>query len=190
MSVTDFFCSFPPAETITAWATVALAIFAFVSALYAKRHWIEARNQFQEIKRSTDMDVALRMLARCDDPDVISAERGVNELYRAGALKSRADLETWAASQAPVAKENAARFISTISTTFEHVGAVARNVPSASTVLIEYLCLRVPELYDNLSALIDEDRKRAPLAHSDFKALADSCREFAKRTGVQGVAAT
>jgi hypothetical protein len=177
-----FSCSFLPAESITAGATVALAALALASAIYARLLWLEARKQFEELKRSTDMDVVLRMLARCDDPDVIQAEQGIKELNRAGALASRAQLEAWAAGQPVETRNNAARFISTILTTFEHVGVVARNVPSAAAVLIDYLSLRAPELYDDLASIIDEDRQRTPLAHSDFKALSDSCREFAVRT--------
>jgi hypothetical protein len=172
----------PAPDYITPWATVALAILALVSAIYARRLWIEATKQFAESKRSTDLDIALRMLDTCDAPGLVEAERIVGALHREGTLTSLESFRTWFKSASEDQKSKAKEAISSVLTVYEHLGIVVRKAPAISDILVDYLCLRVPILFDSLRVIVQADRGIGPTAHCEFEGFAEACRAFAKQT--------
>jgi hypothetical protein len=173
----------PSADVVTASATVALALLALASAIYARRLWIEATKQFAEMERSTDLDIALRLLARCDDPEIVDAEGHLGDLQRAGVFASRDSLSTWLRNTNSDLKAQTQKETAKIFTLYEHVGIVVRKVPATTEILVDYLCLRVPALWDSLSVIVELDRNMAPVCHGEFEQLAKACREFAERSG-------
>jgi len=168
------------AEVVTAGATVALAILAFASAVYAKRLWLEARAQFSELKRSTDMDIALRMLQRCDQRDLIIAEQLIEESGLSGQPVGGLAVLRWLKEMPDVERERLEKATNVVLHAYEHIGIVVRTSPAVEKILADYLCLRAPVMFDCLKPIISIDRLRSKIVHAEFEEFVAVCREVAK----------
>jgi hypothetical protein len=175
----------PPSwtDTVVAVSTFGLAVLALASAIYARLLWLEARKQFAELKRSTDTDVTLRILERCDELRLTEAEAYVRQIHRDGTLLSFAIYVDWLQSLPSAERARAMARVNDVFTLYEQIGMVVRKVPSCQDVVIEHLALRAPEMLRFLRALLDESRKNAPLNSCEFERLALACDAFATRSG-------
>ena len=168
-------------DITTALATVVLAIFAIVSALFAARLWIEARKQFDENRRSTDMDIALRMLALSDDSEVREGEAAVMALYKEGKLANLDVFLAWRNNLESESRLKLFHHVSAVTTTYEHIGIIVRHTPAIKDIVLDYLCGRAPALFRVLKPLIEEDRTKGSAEISiEFERLANDCTEYAR----------
>ena len=167
-------------DVLTAIATTVLAVFAIISAVFAGRLWVEAR-------KARDVETALRMLDRCDNPDLLYAEIGLSFLVRDGILRDLKTFNDWFATRTPETKKEIMRQHSLILNTYEHVGIVVRKYPGAAPLLVDYLSLRAPLAFNAMKVFIDQDRTHNPIVHGEFENLARACERFS-RTGADGTA--
>jgi hypothetical protein len=164
-------------DAVAAVSTLALAALALASAVYARRLWVESQKQFAELRRSTDTDIALRMLDRCDESALTDAEQILTEFFTRWPSPSWEAFDRALSALADADRVKVWQSAMLVLTEYEHIGLVARHFPAAGDILVDYLCLRATQSFDALRPVVAHHRERGPAAHNDFERFAGLCRQ-------------
>lgn len=168
-------------DVVAALSTLALAVLALASAVYARRLWIESQRQFTELRRATDTDIALRLLDRCDAPHLTEAEQILNEFFTRWPSPNWTAFDNAMKALADADRSKVWQSAMLVLTEYEHIGLVARHVPAAGDILVDYLYLRATQSFDELRPIILRHREREPASYNEFERFAARCRDFAAR---------
>jgi hypothetical protein len=159
----------PPPNTL-AWLTF---IAAALAAAFALGLWRQA-------KRTTNIETALRLLERCDAPDVQKGEMQIGWLKEQGHLSNFAAYEAWLNTLSFDDQNEVVKLVNLVLYCYEHIGLVVRKTNSREVIAIitDYISLRCPRLFDALQPHILKGRAvSGHLAFADFEYLAQLCRE-------------
>jgi hypothetical protein len=164
-------------DVVAALSTFVLAALALASAIYARRLWLESQKQFAELRRSTDTDIALRMLERCDAPALTDAEQILTEFFTRWPSPDWATFDRSLNGLAEADRLKVWQSAMLVLTEYEHIGLVARHVPAAGDMLADYLSIRAVQSFDDLKPVIARHKDREPASHNEFEHFVAKCRQ-------------
>jgi hypothetical protein len=157
-----------PGPGVLEWFTL---IAAALAALFALLLWRQAM-------RTTNIDIALRLLDRVD-AEMHAAESHIGWLQEQGHLSSYAAWEAWHNAFNQEKRTEESNLLSRVMFTYEHIGLVLRktNAKDVTDIVTDYLSLECPRVFDALKPIIGRTRERAGShAGADFEWLAERCR--------------
>jgi hypothetical protein len=150
-----------------------LAWLTFVAAAAAA---IFAYNLLRQARRTTNMDIALRLLDR------LSASREVEALLDQAATPSGfRDYASYMAWVRTLSSDHG-DLLTAMLGNYEVAGLTVRTLDESEVTLMITTVLQsvCPQSFDNLRPYIDEERTTKPQAWTDFEWLAEKCRAAAK----------